>query len=409
MSSHHYRLLTVLFLIASIFGLGAIAVKMEYSGMDSTTLMAYVGGVALAGVILYGFRHPIWAGLRRLGGVYERLEGGDYAALPEGHYDDDDKEWDEETGDQSQDSELPALPLAPNCPLPFQSALTHELFLEHPATGGRRRTVALRKTLELLAERNVPFLLFTMNPSYVTLLSECSNGWLAGNPAAKATAPKLALGRYATVTVQNAPRFADKAMEIGAQVVLNLASYDETEAVAIVSTVLAALRTRARQKGPVACILAFADAHNWLPDDTMLLEERAGLGEDLKMAKKVREQIHDLMSTDEITGLFVYLATPSLYHIDLRAPRNCRLWLLNLPYSRLSPGDIAFVCYSTGLPEEDLVRLEQNTILVDVESRQAMEIQLYPHQTAHEEPRVQTDDLSELSELAGEGAGLGEL
>src|SRR5579884_3326380 len=85
MSSHHYRLLTVLFLIASIFGLGAIAVKMEYSGMDSTTLMAYVGGVALAGVILYGFRHPIWAGLRRLGGVYERLEGGDYAALPEGH------------------------------------------------------------------------------------------------------------------------------------------------------------------------------------------------------------------------------------------------------------------------------------------------------------------------------------
>jgi hypothetical protein len=399
-------------MILAIFGVGALAVRMEYAGMDSTILMAYVLAVALVGVVLYGFRHPIYTALRRIGGLYERLEDGDYTALPEGHYDDPNVQWDdEEPDDQAEDSNIPVLHLAPTCPLPFSSALTHTLFLEHPAIAGRQRPVALRKYLELLSAHIMPFILFTQNPSYASLLSHCRNGWLAGAPSGKATAPQIAQGRYASVTPQNAQKFADKAMEIGAQIVFYTGGYEsETEVVLIVSTILAELRARAVSRGATGAILAFAEAHLWLPDDFLLSQEQIGLGDDIKLAKKVREQLVDLVSTEQITGLFVYLATPSLSysHIDLRAPRNCRLWLLNLPYSRLTPGDVAFVCYSTGLAEEDLACLEQDTILVDVESRQAMELQLYPNETTHEEPRAErsTDDLAALEV---EESSLGEL
>jgi hypothetical protein len=382
---------------------GPLVSVLHSSKVDPSVLEIWIGGLAVAIAVLWMFRYHIAALVGSLRSRYGRIEEDiAYPALPPGPLLEDAGYYDEQETRQEMVSQDTAddeftLLLAPGCPLPFSSALTPHLILERPGIGRRGRAVATRKYLELL-HGGIPILLVTANPSYATLLPVCSNGWLAGSPEGKARGSAKTEGRYAVVTKENAANFSAKVLRSVAQVVLDISSYaDEVEALGVVSAILAGMWAI---RGTCAGLIVFTDADKWAPDNTMLIHGRTGTDKGaIELAQTVRDQLYEMISTDEATGLIVYLSTPSLYHMDLRSVRGCRLWTLNMPFSQLSPGDIAFICHHSGMTEAQLAHLNECTILVDVDSRTLMEIQMYMHQTAHEERSAPTDEDLDLSQV----------
>jgi hypothetical protein len=403
---HRTQLVAALLLLMLILGAGPVVSLLHSNKIDSSVLEIWIGIFAVGGAVFWMFRYHIGTLLGSLRSRYGRIEEDiTYLALPEATLLEDEAYYVEseqarqETGiaqDAAEDEFT--LALAPGCPLPFSSVLTHHLIVELPGSGRRNRAVATRKYLELL-HGGLPFILVTANQSYATLLEHCSNGWLAGSPEGKSRGSAKTQGRYASVTKENAANFSAKVLRSVAQVVLDITTYtNEAEALGVVSALLAGLWA---MRGTCAGLIVFTGADTWLPDNAMLPRRaRLDQGDAVELAQTVREQIYQMISTQETTGLFVYLSTPSLFHMDLRSVRGCRLWTLNAPYSSLSAGDVAFICHHSGLSERQLAYLNEGTILVDVDSRTSMEIQMYMHQTAHEERSTASGEDLDLTQVA---------
>ncbi|WP_220211411.1 DNA translocase FtsK [Reticulibacter mediterranei] len=300
-------------------------------------------------------------------------------------------------GGSSPDLGGPVLALARNCPLPYDSALNSTLILEKPQT--RRRLSVTRLYLEQLGQFQQPMLIVTMNPSYASLLPFFTNGWLAGH--AEAREDRLTLlnryqarhtgnekARYAILNEENASLFGARMLQVGAQVVLDCSTFDTPEQAGLV---LSRLLEGLRSCDVLACI-AFVEAHQWIPNGAW-----PGMIRDLQIATQVRTSIEQLMAEEKHA---IYLTAEVLQALDLSLVRRCKLWAINTVPDM---ADQIFIQYYCGISELAIQRLQQVGMLVDLTTRQGMEVLFHPNKSLHEEESggrntsgLLFDDLSQL-------------
>jgi hypothetical protein len=366
-----------------------------------------VGIAVIVIVVLYMFRVPIGDKITALRNRYASMEEEisfpqeAYIALPpvleKEMVVEDEGEAIQSSASSESEEEVPVLHLAPNCPLPVTSALNHHLLLELPATGRTSRSVATRLYLEQLGMLEVPQLVVTLNPSYMTLLAHFPHGWVAGSPTAKDTyLPQLqtihlpkpeesqqerSSMRYAVVREDNARPFAHKMLKSGAQVVLDLSTYED---IALAGRVLVRILIGMREyalEHPVTSVITLTQARLWVPSTRVLQSGRGMFAGEL--ARYMRDTVVSFITKDETPGFSLYLSTPSINDMDLRAVRGCSLWTLN---RQPEEEDVPFLCHHAGLQEDDLEALANHSVLCDITTSQAMEVTLHRHRSSHSEP-----------------------
>lgn len=407
-----------------VIALGVLVVMIVFAGplvrvtrslhTDPNIVGVFIGVVAGACMVLLVFRRHLAAlfafARRRLeqledAGIDE-LAPQNYLALPPARHVTDTSPW------NAQDSDLdnaqhwgahtresaqedahgePVLPLSATCPLPFSSAFHHTLIYEQPGAGRRDRSVAARLYLECFgATSSIPLLAITRNPSYASVLPHLANGWLAGSPQAReerlsvlarygSQVPELA-EHYASIDTSNARSFARKAIAYGAQVVVDLSTYADDPGQA--ARVLWRLLVGA-QESEQPCLIMLLEADSWLSDEPYRM-----VSNDSSTQAQLNAQIQTCVSQlMESRHAVLYLVTPTLVLLDELLVNRCALWLLNREPDNAR--DAAVLTYQTGLSREGLRCLRDHAILADTGSQTAMELALYPHRSAHEEPSRQ--------------------
>ncbi len=411
MNQTRIQILAFCALILLICLAGPLIGVMHTYHIDPSVLEIWIGILAVITAILYAGRAHFGgfiANLRTRMSSMEEEVIDEYPALPPGtpllEYEDvyvreesatvttqaDEMETRQEREPQGFE---PTLQLADNCALPWFSALNHTLIYEQPGAGRAQRSVATRLYIEQLGQYSMPMLIVTHNTSYVSVLPLLPVGWIAGAPESKdeylsraahfvrysATGLPVSLGKgYASVTSQNARGFGRRLLSIGAQVVLDLSTYSDSEQAALVlSRTLTGMHEQ-NTANQATGIVFLTEADLWLPNNRMLSRGNAPT-KDTTIATRIREQIYQMTEPDR-DGLYTYLTTDNLLSMDLRSVRRCNLWLLN---QEPEEEDLPFICHHTGLSYQDLSCLQTNAILADITTQTAMETRLHLQRSLH--------------------------
>lgn len=440
---HHDRLpiIALCVLVLLIVFAGPLVGIVHSLHADPNIVGVFIGVVAAASIVLLVFRRHLGSLFSSVGRHIAQLEDGllddgeaypplgqqeEYPALPapgqtsqaapSSHpWQDHDQQTQGRVASQrSRDAYdaqgEPVLLLADNCPLPFTSAFHHTLIYEEPGAGRRDRSIAARLYIELFGTLGIPLLVITRNPSYASVLPFLDNGWLAGNPQAREERLSL-LARilpqepqraqhYASIDQRNARSFAKKAIAYGAQVVVDISTYNSEPGQ--MSPVVWKLLLGA-QESEQPCLIMLLDADYWAPD--MPLHRRAyGSVQDdphdpqAQLQAQIQRVLSKLMASHHV----LYLVTSTLM-VDEDLIKRCALWMLNREPQ--NGRDASFFCDQTRLSREGLQCLRDHSILAEPRSGTAMELVLHPHQSAHEEPSYRRSAprlLHDLSQIAAD-------